>query len=33
VSPSVTATGTVSTATNVVGNVSQQFYRINLLTP
>jgi VCBS repeat-containing protein len=33
VSPNVTATGPATTATNAVGNVSQQFYRISLLTP
>jgi hypothetical protein len=33
VSPNVTAAGPATTATNAVGNVAQQFYRINLLTP
>jgi VCBS repeat-containing protein len=33
VSPDVTATGPTTTQTNGVGNASQQFYRINLLTP
>jgi hypothetical protein len=33
VSPNVTATGPATSATNAVGNVSQQFYRISLLTP
>ena len=33
VSPNMTATGPATTATNAVGNVPQQFYRIDLLTP
>ncbi len=33
VSPDVTATGPTTTETNAVGNASQLFYRINLLTP
>ena len=33
VSPNVTATGPTATETNAVGNTSQQFYRISLLTP
>ena len=33
VSPDVTATGPITTETNVIGNAPQQFYRIILLTP
>jgi large repetitive protein len=33
ISPDVTATGPTTTGTNAIGNASQQFYRISLLTP
>jgi hypothetical protein len=33
VSPDVTATGPITTETNVIGNAPQKFYRIILLTP
>jgi hypothetical protein len=33
VPPPVTATSSTTTQTNAVGNVPQQFYRVNLLTP